>query len=249
MSTRTQAKYVYGVVPQKSGAPRGTGISSRRLHFVRDDQLAAIVSDVPEGDVQAGREELMAHARVLERAREHGTVLPMRFGVVMPDEDTVRRQLLDGYRDELLAQLSELEGKAELRLRAVYDEQALMKEIARANGDIAELSDAVRSQPADVAYYAQIELGQKVAQAVERMADVDLSAILDALEPLAVALAVGEPEHEYVAANVSFLVEDVRIGAFDRAVNELGAGNAGRLHFKYTGPLPPYSFVELPVQG
>jgi hypothetical protein len=249
MSAEAQPKYVYGVVPQGSAAPRGAGILRRRLHTVTGGGLAAIVSNAPRDEIQASRKELMTHARVLERAREQGVVLPMRFGVVLPDEDAVRRQLLDGYRDELSLQLRELEGKAELRLRAFYDEDALMAEILQARPDIAELSGAVRDQPADAAYYARIELGQKVAQAAEQAASTDLSAILDVLEPLAVATAVGEPEHEHVAANVSFLVEEAQIPAFDAAVNELGARNADRMTFRYTGPLAPYSFVELPVQG
>jgi Gas vesicle synthesis protein GvpL/GvpF len=248
MSAQAKPKYVYGVVPKAAPVPRGTGIRRSRLHAVEDGELAAIVSDAPEGDIQAGREELLTHARVLERARDHGVVLPMRFGVVMPDEDAVRHELLEGYRDELLLQMRELAGKAELRLRAVYDQDALMKEIVEAHSDIAGLSAALRDRPVDAMYYERIELGQKVAAAVEQAATVDLSAILDALEPLAVATQVGEPDHEHVAANVSFLVEEEQIPAFDAAVDDLGGRNAGRLRFKYTGPLPPYSFVELPAQ-
>jgi hypothetical protein len=237
------------VVPQGPAIPRGAGILRRRLHAVRGNRLAAIVSDAPTDEIQAGREELMAHARVLERAREQGVVLPMRFGVVLPDANAVQQQLLDGYSDELLAQLHELDGKIELRLRALYDEQALMREILQIHPDVALLSAAVRDQPEDATYYRRIELGQKVAEAVEQAASTDLSKILDALEPLAVAISVGEPEHEQVAANVSFLVEEARISAFDQAVDQLGESNLGRLTFKYTGPLPPYSFVELPVGG
>jgi hypothetical protein len=66
---------------------------------------------------------------------------------------------------------------------------------------------------------------------------------------MAVAAQVGAPEHERVAANVSFLVEEARLEAFDEAVNDLGRRNAGRLEFNYTGPLPAYSFVELPTEG
>lgn len=247
-SARAQPKYVYGVVAQGGAAPRGTGLFQRRLHAVGNGELAAIVSNASE-QVQAGREELMTHARVLERAREQSVVLPMRFGVVMPDADAVRRELLDGYGDELLVQLRELEGKAELRLRAFYDEEELLREIVQIHPDIAALSEAVRDRPADAMYYERIELGQKVAQAIEQAANTDASEILAALEPLAVAVSVGEPEHERVAANLSFLVEEAQIPLFDRAVSELGRQNLGRMTFKYTGPLAPYSFVELPVHG
>ena len=249
MSTRAKPKYVYGVVAQGGAAPRGTGIFRRRLHTVRGGELAAIVSNAPEQEIQAGREELMAHARVLESARQQGVVLPMRFGVVMEDEEAVRRHLLDDYSSELLAQLRELDGKAELRLRAFYDQETLMREIVEAHPDIAQLSAAVRERPAEAVYYEQIELGQKVVEALEQMASVDLSAILDVLTPLAVAVAVGEPEHEHVAANVSFLVEQTQIPVFDQAVDDLARQNDGRLTFKYIGPLAPYSFVELSVNG
>lgn len=249
MSARAQAKYVYGVIPRGGRAPGGKGVLHARLHAVEDDGIAAIVSDAPDEEIEAGREELLAHASVLERAHQQGVVLPMRFGVVMPDEVAVRQELLESYRDELREQLGELEGKGELRLRAVYDEEALMNEIVKSHSEIAGLSAAVREQPPDATYYERIELGQKIAAAVEQAAIVDLSAILDALEPHALASVIGEPEHERVAANVSFLVEEARIPAFDDAVEELGRRNAGRLTFKYTGPLPPYSFVELPAPG
>ena len=48
---------------------------------------------------------------------------------------------------------------------------------------------------------------------------------------------------------MSFLVEESRLDAFDEAVDDLGRRNAGRLNFNYTGPLPAYSFVELPTGG
>ena len=35
---------------------------------------------------------------------------------------------------------------------------------------------------------------------------------------------------------------------FDGAVDEVGADDDGRIRFKYTGPLPPHSFVELTVE-
>ncbi len=248
MSARTEAKYVYGVTARDCPTPRGTGVLRRRLHALRHGRLAAIVSDAPDGEIQTGREELTAHAEVLQRARERGVVLPMRFGVVMPDEQTVRRELLASYGDELLAQLRELAGKAELRLRAVYDERSLIAAIVQGHRDIAELREAVRAGSPEATYYERIELGRRVEQAIEQAANADLAAILDALEPLAVAAEVDQLEHERVAANVSFLVEEAQIPAFDRAVDELGARNAGRLRFKYTGPLPAYSFVQLPVQ-
>ena len=76
-----------------------------------------------------------------------------------------------------------------------------------------------------------------------------LRMILGELEPLSVAIDVGSPDHERVVARMSFLVERDRLASFDQAVDDLGRRNEGRLQFKYTGPLPAYSFVDLPAQG
>src|SRR5690242_8412214 len=112
------AKYVYGVIrPTRKAPPRVRGIGRKQVRIVRADGLGALTSDVPAGDLQAGKDELLAHSRVLERAIEHGTVLPMRFGVVMPSESAVRERLLDPHRAELEAQLEEMDGKVEINLK------------------------------------------------------------------------------------------------------------------------------------
>jgi hypothetical protein len=240
------AQYVYGIVPASKRAPRGMGVARRRLRTVETSDVAAIVSDVPGGELRAGRDDLLAHARVLERALEDGVVLPMRFGIVLPDSDSVRDELLDEHRDDLLEQLAMFDGKVELHVRAVYHEPALMAELIESNPEIAARHESVRGQPEDATYYARIQLGQLVAEGVERARQIDASAILDELEPLAVAVDAGTPEHEHVAAQLSFLVERSRLAEFDQAVDRLGQRNEGRLRFKYTGPLPPYSFVALP---
>jgi hypothetical protein len=247
---REQAsKYVYGVVRASAAPPAGSGIGGATVETVVGEETAAIVSDVPDGDLEAGRAELMVHARVLEQALEGGVVLPMRFGVVLPDAEAVRHHLLERHRDELLAQLAELDGKVELHLRAVYDEPALMAEVVRRNPEIAQMREALRGLPEDATYFERINLGELVATAVQRKRDADAEEIIDALAPLAIAVEIGGLEHERVVVGASFLVDRRRVADFDRAVDDLGRGRAGLMRFKYTGPLPAHSFVELSLEG
>jgi hypothetical protein len=239
--------YVYGIVPASRRAPSGTGVAKGRLRSLQAGELGAIVSAVRDGELQAGREDLLAHARVLERAVSDGAVLPMRFGMVMADADAVREELLERYQDDLLAQLEELAGTVEIDLRAVYDEQVVMREIVAGDQRIAERTEALRERDPDSAYYERVALGQMVAEALEQVREADTSSLLETLEPLAVAAQVAEPEHERVAAHVSFLVDAAQLAEFDRAVDELGRAHAGRMQLRYTGPLAPYSFVHLPA--
>jgi len=242
------SKYIYGVVPAAAAAPESAGIGGASVETVVSHEAAAIVSDVPDGELEAGRAELMIHARVLEQALEGGVVLPMRFGIVMPDAASVRHELLERHRKQLMSQLAELDGKVELHLRVLYEEPALMAQVVAANPEIARLRESLRGMPEDATYYERIRLGEMVAAAVNRTREADAGQIIDALAPLASAVDVRDLDHERAVLGASFLVERRLMAEFDRAVDDLGRERAGRMRFKYTGPLPAHSFVELSVE-
>jgi hypothetical protein len=246
MSAATvEPAYVYGVFSADKPTPTGAGIGGAPLQQVVSDGLAALVSYLDDDELVLGREEMTTHARVLEEALAFGTVLPMRFGVVMEGEPAVKERLLDAHRDELTRQLDDLAGKVELRLRATYEEEALMREVVGEDREIAMLRNSLRGLSEDATYYERLRLGELVAAAVERRRAADATAILDALAPLALDTRVAEGSHERMAFSGSFLVERERMPEFDAAVNALAEAEAGRTRLKYTGPLPPHSFVEL----
>ena len=243
------AKYVYGVIAAAGDPPSVAGIGGAEVALIHNTEIAAIVSDIDPEGLKLGRDAMTAHARVLEDAIAAGTVLPMRFGVVMAGEEAVRRQLLETRHGELLAQLEQLAGKVELRLRASYEEDRLMREAVTTDPEIRRLRDSLSGMPEDATYYGRIQLGELVAATVERIRQADADQILAELSPLAVATEAGDPGHERVALNASFLVERDRIAEFDERVDQIGGAQAERMRFKYTGPLPPHSFVELAAGG
>lgn len=240
-----QTTYVYGVLDPVVAPPDTTGIGGAPLRTVESNGLAALVSELPGEELTFGREELATHARVLEAAIEGGTVLPMRFGVVMEGEQEVRERLLDRHHDELRDQLQELVGKVELRVRATYEERPLMQEIVAEDPEVAQVRDQLKGVPTDASYYARIRLGELVATAVERKREGDTDEILNLLEPLALATRLAEPSHERLVFEASFLVERDRMPEFDQTVDDVGRRQSSRMRLKYTGPLPPHSFVRL----
>ena len=48
--------------------------------------------------------------------------------------------------------------------------------------------------------------------------------------------------------NAAFLVDRAREKEFDSCVEELGVHYGDRIEFKYVGPVPPYSFVNIVVK-
>ena len=239
------AIYFYGVVSASAPVPESEGIGGAPLELITEHDLGALVSAVPDADLSMGRDALDAHARVLQEAHAHTTVLPMRFGMIMADGDEVVGRLLVPFGGDLREQLVRLADKVELKLRATYVEEHVMREIVREDREIARLRQSLRDVPREAGYYAQIRLGELVAQALEHKRERDAATIMHALEPLALAVNASAPPNERIVIAASFLVPRAQVQAFDDAVNRVGEAQAGRMRFTYTGPFPPHSFVAL----
>lgn len=245
-ATAVRAVYVYGVAWADSvRAQAGTGIGDADVGSVRFDDLAALTSALESPKVRARRRDLLIHSEVLTAAFEHGTVLPLRFGIVFESGDAVVADFLEPRQDELRRLLRELEGRVELRVKAFHREEAILAEVIRDNPRIARLRESVRSGPEAATYGLRIELGELVAAELQARARRDAEAILERVRPLALAVEVEDEPIEHQVLRASFLVERERVGAFDEAMDELALGQDGRIHFKYLGPLPPHSFVSL----
>jgi hypothetical protein len=199
--------------------------------------------------VRATRENLAAHADVLTEAVRTATVLPARFGFVLPDDDAVRSELLRARREELERLLVRFRGKVELNVRAFYEEDVVLREVVAANEPIAQLSAKTRSMPEAASYYDRIRLGQLVAEAVEQRRAADEKAIVDRLTPLAADVRKASPLPERMVTNASFLVERGRVEEFDAVAAALAEAEASRIRFKYVGPLAPHTFADLAAAG
>ena len=237
--------HVYGVTRADVVLPDGLqGLYDAPVTTVADDGLAALVSECPEAPT-ARRAELMAHARVLEQVVEAQTVLPMQFGMCMPDEPTVRHDLLVAHRPRLGTLLSELDGTVQLTVKVVYREDDALREVLHRSPRLLQMRERLASIPADAAHFKQAEFGQEVAAELERMGSRDGTEILGALAPLCLAHAEGKLLSPYHILNTAFLVRreartrfDEAVGAIAEQWNEVGT-------VRYLGPQPPYSFVDL----
>jgi len=215
--------YVYGVVATDTPPPPGTGVGplAPPLRTVASGDLAALVSDVPPGPLEAGREDLKRHGEVLREAMDAGTVLPMRFGMVMPEE-AVAEELLERHRPRLTALLDHLNGRVELTLRATYEEEPLLREVIGRRPDAAGLVERVRGGDEAATYHERIRLGELIVEEIGRLREQDTAAMLERLGNLAEDVHVGSPPHERTAYAASFLVEADAVERFDEAARALG---------------------------
>ena len=72
-----------------------------------------------------------------------------------------------------------------------------------------------------------------------------LREIYEALRGVCVASRDNKPIGDKMIMNAAFLIQREREAEFDAAVNRVARNFGDRLNFKYTGPWPPYNFVNI----
>jgi hypothetical protein len=244
--TETEGIYVYGVARAEDDlselGPRREDVPEVRV--IELNGLAALVTDAGPDDEASMRESLMAHARVLERAAATATVLPMRFGMVFPDDEAVVRDLLEARHDDLVALLDRFDGHVQMTLKVNYREDAFLRELMSANPEIERLREAIRGGSEQETYNDRVRLGELISAGVEERRQRDGGEILERLNDIAVAGLSEPPETEFMVLNAPFLIERARQQEFEDAVEEIAANRAELMTFRLLGPMPAYHFVS-----
>lgn len=201
--------------------------------------LGAVVSSISMDRYVVGQETMLCHERVTERVMGEHTILPVRFYTVAPNAEEVRSLLRSRYT-ELKALLRELDNKVELGLKALWKEMEQVIRDALGNNASSELSREESLPGGETARRARVALEGKKAEIAER--------VLQPLRPLAVDLQLNRTYGDDMIMNAAFLVDRTREGEFDARVERLSAEYSGSIQFKYVGPAPPYSFVNIVIK-
>ncbi|WP_457518908.1 GvpL/GvpF family gas vesicle protein [Streptomyces sp. TE33382] len=232
--------YVYAILRAGTALPKsvgGVGSPPAPIRTVRQGLLDAVISDAPT-QLRARRRDLLAHQDLLMRLADEGPVLPMRFGMVAPDEKTILCQLA-ASESEHVAALAQLVGRIEINVKALPAQNALAALVAEEKS-VRQLRAAARRHPG---YEASVRLGEAIAAALTRRAAAAGQRILRELAPRARAVAAG-PEVSGCALNVSFLVDHSESDSFLSEARNCAEAHQEHVELRLAGPLPCYSFVS-----
>ena len=243
---RQMGVYVYGIIPadvELDAAARGVGEPPSEVRLLRHQDLAALVSDV-DVTQQLGRpKDLMAHEELLDSSSASVPVLPLRFGSVVADDDTVTSELLAEHYDEFKDALDELEGHAEYVIKGRYAEDVILREVLAENDEAARLSEQIRDTGEDATRDIRMRLGEIIGSAIADKRERDTAMVIDAMEGHAAAAVVREPTHEFDAVYAAFLLETGEAAAVRKAKEKLARDWDGRVELRLLGPLAAYDFV------
>ncbi|MGR4878057.1 GvpL/GvpF family gas vesicle protein [Streptomyces sp. LARHCF249] len=236
--------YVYSITakdhPCRLDGISGVGSEPSPLRTVTTGPLCAVVSDIAE-EIRPKRRDLTAHQQVQERLMADGVILPLQFGYTAPDDLAVS-QALESNGENYLAALERLDGCAEYHVRASQaDEAPLLEQILQDVPEANDLNDRIRGGDRDPAL--PLALGEMVAREVQVRHETLAAGLTEALVPLSREY-LAHPASGNDFLNLSLLVPDENKEALRTTESNLAREIGSGIDLRFSGPLPPYSFVQ-----
>lgn len=240
-------KYLYCFIREKGNMAFGNseiGGLNAPVYNISVKDLSAVVSDAPIIDYDPSRKNLLGHQKVISRVMQSYHVVPVSFGTVSANKSDVEG-LLVSYYDEIEAYLEKLKDKVELGLKVTWDKAYFNTDIE--DEEITSLKNSLMGKPEEEILTDKIHLGQLVEKSILSKRDRYQEEIYSPLDSMAVESKLNEKLAVKTVFNAYFLVEKSREAEFDSKVESLAEKYAGKLEFMYTGPWPPYNFVNLNI--
>ena len=241
----TPGKYVYCIIhasaPLRFGAI-GIGAEPTDVHTVNYRDIAAVVSDTPLEVYDPTRENVLAHERVNDAVMHEHTVIPMSFGTVFKTSDDIVELLRSAY-DAFREVLGKMRDKVEFGLKVLWEPDAVIRELESQDENLSGLRQEISSQRGST-YFARMQYGRLVDSLLQNRSENLVNEIFAALRDVSIASRTNKPIGDKMILNAAFLVEREREPEFDAAVKAIGLRHEN-LNIRYTGPWPPYNFVNI----
>jgi hypothetical protein len=264
--------YVYGVVPagfSASSTPGGLDDAPVTIERGERGDVAALVSrlDDPDyqptvleersGDVEWLSPRATAHDRVLTWASDHGAVVPLPMFSLFSGERAVQTMLHE-REPQLAAALKHIGTAREYALRVYRVDSELLAAIPALSPRLQELSANAAGASPGQRYLLERKLENEKKAEMRVVTTRIIDEIVEALRPSARAverspiprLSDSESARGTMVLNAAFLVEPRSLTEFQQTLTQLVAerGTQG-FRFDFTGPWPPYHFVNEASDG
>jgi hypothetical protein len=240
-----RGRYVYCIIrastPMRFG-PIGMDDQSPEVYTINFRDMAAVVSDVPIAPLDSTRENVLGHERVNETVMRDHTVIPMSFGTIFKTREDILELLRSAY-DAFADVLAKMQDKLEFGLKVLWDRDEIVRVIEQEDEDIHRLKSEISSQKGST-YFARMQYGRLIDAALQQRSERYVAEFLQRLRDVSVASRVNKAIGDKMIMNAAFLVQREHEAAFDQRIKEI-ASQYDKLTFKYTGPWPPYNFVNI----
>jgi hypothetical protein len=243
-----EGRYIYCIIDWGEKKPIGNfgniGIGENAIYTIDYKDIAAVVSTIPFKQMESSMDDIVAHQRVVEAARETKTVLPVRFGVILKNEEGIKKLLASSYKD-YRAKLSSLRGKDEIGIKVLLNKSSLkkIKEQAEQSEEIRKIKQEISSAKPGTSYFLKLRLEDAMKNETLMKIDKMVGEINGSLAEAAVERRLLRNDVGEIALNAAYLVDRNKIATFDKKVKELrDRFEKEGMTLHRSGPWAPYSF-------
>jgi hypothetical protein len=240
-----KGKYLYCITKELEPTRfSAVGIEHAPVHTVMWQELCCVVSDTDVNDKELNKESAMAHEKVLEEVMQHAPIVPIAFGHIAKSEDEIKSKLLEAHHSKLEEYLAYLNGKIELSVKAFwFDLNPVLVHIAKTSQEIQRIKAQGKPSRDD-----QMRAGEIAAAALGKKREDFEENIIQFFKDITVQQTKNNLFGEQMITNLAFLISENDLSLFDKKMNEYEEQlNDGNVKLKYTGPVPPYNFVQFNI--
>jgi hypothetical protein len=261
--------YVYGIVP--SEMPKTTlpvGLDDTGVALERHEGIAAIVSvldanqyapvalETNSGDVEWLSPRAVAHDRVLTWASDHGAVVPLPMFSLFSGQDAVRTMLSE-RSSQLASALAKVAKGREYALRIYRVDSELLGAVTSLSPRLSAMAETAVAASPGQRYLLERKLDGEKKSELRSLSQRIVEEIVAELTPHALSVVrspiprVADAEtatRGTMVLNAAFLVAPDQFEALQRTLTSLVARHGAHgFRFDFTGPWPPYHFVNEPA--
>ncbi|OLP17609.1 protein gvpF/L [Leptolyngbya sp. 'hensonii'] len=238
--------YLYGILPAPvPREPRLQGLDQQPVHVHTIEDFVFLYSEAQQERYLASRRNLLDHERVLEQMMHAGyrTLLPLQFGLIIEDWETVATQLTIPHHDPLNHLLQKLAGHREVGVKIFWDPAAELQMLMEENQSLKAERDQLEGK--NLSMDQVVRIGQSIEQAIQNRQDNIIQAFRTQLNPVAIEVVENAPLTETMIYNAAYLIPwDAEAEVSDR-IDALDQQFGGRLRIRYNNFTAPFNFARL----
>jgi len=241
-------KYLYAIIGNSPGLHyAAAGLAEADIYTITEGGVSAVVSDVAQVRLRPEKRHLAAHRDVLARLMVAATPLPISFGTVAASTEAVRKILSRNQR-AFLEQLNHLAGNAEMGLRVLWDVPNIFEYFVHTHAELRAARDRIFGRQREPMQEEKLELGRLFASLLQEDREICTEKVEEALSPHCVAIKPNKCRNEREVMSLACLVGRGEQPAFEAQVFEVARLFDTHYAFDYSGPWPPYNFVEMDLR-
>lgn len=235
--------YLYCIIPKKNDIKiEIKGLHESVLYTVEYKDIQAVVSNVPYKVHDISFDNIEIHENIVKELMDCCAVLPFNYGNVMKTKNDLI-EFLKGTYISIKKNLLKVAGKIEVGLKMFIKNDFLNDEIE--NESIRKMKKKIETMSGQQAITYKVELGRMVKQSLEQKQHELETKIVKTLKQYSSNSKSNECNTINMVLNAAFLIEKDKLDLFTEKLNELTPPFDEKYTIKFTGPWPPYNFIEL----